>query len=168
MNQHVERPTVPELAGLAEVAAILGVSKQRVRELTQREDFPPPVAQLSGGAIYVKSTVEAFNNHWNRKPGRPSMFQAQVSAELAHIPTDKADPGQQALRMIYNNTRLHDLSRDTLAARGQTLFHAIKLTQSFPNFEPSYDQSFFLLEPPDKRYTELHAECCPALASWTT
>jgi hypothetical protein len=169
MEERVERLMVPELAGLAEVAAILGVSKQRVRELTEREDFPPPVAQLSGGAIYVKSAVEAFNNHWNRKPGRPGKYQAQVSAELVHVPKDRANLAQQAFRMIYNNTRLHDLSRDVLTSPGRTLFHAIKLTQEeFAHFEPRYDQSFFQPEPPDRRYAELHLECCPSLATWTT
>ncbi len=165
MDDQGERLVVPELAGLAEVAAILGVSKQRVRELTEREDFPPPVARLSGGAIYVRSAVEVFNNYWNRKPGRPARYQTQVSDELIYIPKDQADPAQQTLRMIYNNTRLHDLSRDALASSGQTLFHAIELTRNnFASFEPRYDQSFFRLEPPDRRYTELHAECCPDLA----
>jgi hypothetical protein len=147
MEGHPARP-VPELAGLAEVAAILGVSKQRVRELTERDDFPKPVAQLSGGAIYIKSAVEAFNSHWNRKSGRPGRYQTQVLAELAHIPKDNADLAQQTLRMIYNNTRLHDLSRDAPTSPGRTLFHAIKLTQQeFQNFEPRYDQSFFRPEP---------------------
>jgi predicted DNA-binding transcriptional regulator AlpA len=167
-----ERPkclTVPELAGLAEVAAILGVSRQRVRELAERDDFPQPVAQLSGGAVYVKSAIEAFNNHWNRKSGRPGKYQTQVLDELAHIPKINAVLAQQMLRMIYNNTRLHDLSRDALTTPGRTLFHAIKLTEEeFENFEPHYDQSFFQPEPPDRRYAELHAECCPSLTAWMT
>lgn len=170
MSEHAQRPQVPELAGLAEVAAILGVSKQRVRELAQRDDtFPPPVAQLSGGAIYLKSMVEEFSSHWDRGPGRPGKSQAQIPAELAHIPKDMEDPGQQVLRMIYNATRRHDVSIDPLTPRGQTLFYAIKLTQKQnPGFEPRYDQSFFQPEPPDKRHAELHAKCCPSLADWAT
>lgn len=172
MAEQRERTTsvsVPELAGLAEVAAILGVSKQRVRELAERENFPPPVARLSGGAIYLKSAIEAFNDHWGRKPGRPGKHQASVSAELTRIPKDATDIAQQVLRMIYHNTRLHDLSRDPLTPPGRTLFHAIKLTQGdFADFEPRYDRSFFRLEPPDRRYAEVHADCCPALATWAT
>src|SRR5215469_12482681 len=104
---------VPELAGLAEVAAILGVSKQRVRELAERDDtFPLPVAQLASGAIYLKAMVEEFNKRWSRRPGHPGRHHAQVLAELAFIPADRADISQQILRMIYHNLRKHDLAID--------------------------------------------------------
>lgn len=166
VGEHPERPPVPDLAGLAEVAAILGVSKQRVRELAERDaTFPLPVAELSGGAIYLKSMIEEFNKRWNRQPGRPGKHHRQVSEELAHIPKDKGDLGQQVLRMIYNNTRRHDLSVDPLTPRGQTLFRVIKLAQEGDaDFEPRYDRSFFAPEPPDKRYVELHGQCCPSMA----
>lgn len=162
-------PQVPDLAGLAEAAAILGVSKQRVRELAERDDtFPLPVAELSGGAIYLKSMIEEFAKRRNRQPGRPGSQQARVADELAHIPKDRGDLGQQILRMIYNSTRRHDLSVDPLTPRGQTLFRAIKLArEDNMAFEPRYDQSFFQLEPSDRRYVELHARCCPSIANET-
>ena len=161
--EHTQRSQVPELAGLAEVAAILGVSKQRVRELAEGDDtFPLPVAELSGGAIYLKSMVEEFSRHWGRRPGRPGKSQAQVPAELAHIPRDRGDLGQQTLRMVYNAARRHDLSIDPLTPRGQTMFHAIKMVQrQDAHFEPRYDESFFEPELPDKRYADLHSKCCP-------
>lgn len=170
MSERTQRSQVPELAGLAEVAAILGVSKQRVRELAQRDDtFPSPIAQLSGGGIYLKSMVEEFSKYWDREPGRPGKSQAQIPAELAHIPKDREDPGQQVLRMIYNATRRHDVRIDPLTPRGQTLFYAIKLTQKQDaSFELRYDQSFFQPEAPDKRHAALHAKCCPSLADWVT
>ena len=165
MAEHRQRSPIPELAGLAEIAATLGVSKQRVRELAERDEtFPSPVAELSGGAVYLKTMIEEFSKHWDRRPGRPSKSQAQVQAELAHIPRDRQDPGQQTLRMVYNAIRRHDLSIDSLTPRGQTLFHAIKLAKKQEaSFAPRYDQSFFQPEPPDQRYTRLHAACCPSL-----
>lgn len=165
MPEHAQRPVMPELAGLAEVAAILGVSRQRVRELAERDEtFPSPVAELSGGAIYLKPMIEEFSKHWDRRPGRPGKSQARVQAELAHIPRDRQDPGQQVLRMVYNAARRHDLSIDPLTPRGQTLFHAIKLAQmQDASFEPRYDRSFFQPESPDERYIRLHAACCPSL-----
>jgi hypothetical protein len=153
---------LPELADIAEIAVMLGVSRQRIRELAAREDyFPPPVAQLSGRPVYSKSTIEQFGRWWARTPGRP-VGQAQVSDELARIPKDRGDFGQQTLRMIYNITRLHDLKVDPTTPRGQSLFRAIERTDGQqPGFKPRYDTEFFEKEPPDERYRRLHSECCP-------
>src|SRR5258708_21997402 len=153
VDGHQQRPQVPALAGLAEAAAILGVSKQRGRELAEHDGtFPLPVAELSGGALDLKSMIAEFGKRRNREPGRPRKHQAQVADELAHIPKDRGDLGQQILRMIYNNIRRHDLSVDALTPRGQTLFRAIKLAkEEDEGFEPPYDQPIFRPEPPDIR-----------------
>jgi len=153
---------LPELVDMTEIASMLGVSKQRVRELVGRDDyFPPPVARLSGRPVYSKSSIEAFARWWSRTPGRP-VGQAQVSDELAHIPKDTRDLGQQTLRMIYNITRLHDLKVDPSTPRGQSLFRSIERTAvQQAGFEPRYDAEFFEPEPPDDRYRQRHARCCP-------
>jgi len=41
-----------DLMGTAEVAALLGVSRQRVLQLAQRGDFPKPLAVLSMGKVW--------------------------------------------------------------------------------------------------------------------
>lgn len=150
-----------ELVGLAEIASMLGVSKQRVQEIAARDKlFPPPVAKVSGGgALYLRSMIDAFNAHWARTPGRPVGLQAWVSDELTRIPKDRQDTGQQTLRMIYNIVRLHDLKVDPSTPPGQSLFVAIRQTSDQPDFEPRYDTEFFRLEPPDTRYRMLHADC---------
>src|SRR5258707_6254180 len=128
MEENEAWRSLPVQVDIAEIAAILGVSKQRVRELTIRDDyFPPPVAQLGGRPVYSKPSIEEFGRWWSRTPGRP-VGQAQVSDELARIPKDKGDFCQRTLRMIYNITRLHDLKVDQTTPRGQSLFHAIKRT----------------------------------------
>ena len=161
MEENAALQPLPELVDVAEIASMLDVSKQRVRELTAREDyFPPPVARLGGRPVYSKPSIEAFGRWWSRTPGRP-VGQAQVSAELAHIPKDTRDLDQQSLRMVYNITRLHDLKIDPTTPRGQSLFRAIeRMTPQQPGFEPRYDAEFFEPEPPDTRYIGLHAECC--------
>jgi hypothetical protein len=166
MVECASRADVPELAGLAEVAVILGVSKQRVRELAERDEtFPSPIAELSGGAIYLKAMIEEFKRLRNPRPGHPGRHQARVLDELARIAKVKGNLGQQVLRMIYHNLRRHDLSVDPLTPRGQTLFRAIEMArQDVSDFQPSYDELFFQPEPPDKRHAELHAQCCPAAA----
>ncbi len=55
-----------DLVGVAEIAELLGVTRQRVHQLTQAPDFPAPVAELSAGRIYNRDEVEA----WARRTGR--------------------------------------------------------------------------------------------------
>jgi predicted DNA-binding transcriptional regulator AlpA len=56
----------PELMGVAEIAELLGVTRQRVHQLTKSPEFPRPVAELSAGAIWERDAVEA----WARSTGR--------------------------------------------------------------------------------------------------
>jgi len=64
-------PNYPDLVGVAEAAEILGVTKQRVSELARSRRFPKPLYDLAAGPIWVKATIEAFAERWERKPGRP-------------------------------------------------------------------------------------------------
>ena len=57
---------VEELVGRGEIADMLGISRQRVHELTQRKDFPEPVGQIGGRGVWRKKDVEA----WARQTGR--------------------------------------------------------------------------------------------------
>lgn len=159
-GQDASQPLL-ELVGLAEIASMLGVSKQRVQEIAAGDKlFPPPVARVSGGgALYLRSMIVAFNAHWARTPGRPVGHQARVSDELTRIPKDRQDTGQQTFRMIYNIVRLHDLKVDPSTPAGQSLFLAIRQTSGQPEFKPRYDAGFFRSEPPDERYRTLHAQC---------
>ena len=56
----------PELMGVAEIAELLGVSRQRVHQLTKVAGFPRPVAELSAGSIWEREAVE----EWARSTGR--------------------------------------------------------------------------------------------------
>lgn len=46
-----------DLVGVAEIARFLGVSRQRVQQLSQTSDFPKPVARLSAGTIWERQDV---------------------------------------------------------------------------------------------------------------
>jgi len=48
------------LMGAAEIAARLGVSRQRVSQITARESFPRPVVELASGRIWESKDVEAW------------------------------------------------------------------------------------------------------------
>jgi predicted DNA-binding transcriptional regulator AlpA len=54
------------LVGTAEIADMLGVSRQRVHQLTSREDFPEPIAVLASATIWEREAVE----EWARRTGR--------------------------------------------------------------------------------------------------
>src|SRR5687767_1856919 len=46
--------------GVAEIAAMLGLSRQRVNQLIQSPDFPAPEAELSAGRIWSREAVETW------------------------------------------------------------------------------------------------------------
>lgn len=54
------------LVGVTEIAAMLGVTRQRADQLTRRGDFPKPEATISAGRIWKKKDVE----RWARQKGR--------------------------------------------------------------------------------------------------
>ncbi len=59
MNHH--------LVGVTEIAAMLGVSRQRVHQLTKEDpDFPRPAAVLSAGGVWERKAVE----EWAERTGR--------------------------------------------------------------------------------------------------
>lgn len=49
------------LVGAAEIAAMLGVSRQHVHQLTRRPGFPPPLAELAMGTVWDGEVITAWN-----------------------------------------------------------------------------------------------------------
>lgn len=58
-------------AGVAEIAQILGVTRQRAQQLTRRSDFPAFVEELASGHLWDRAQVAAFGRTWKRQTGRP-------------------------------------------------------------------------------------------------
>lgn len=50
----------PELAGLAEIAEMLRVTKRTAWTYTQRHDFPEPLDRLASGPVWRRADVEAW------------------------------------------------------------------------------------------------------------
>lgn len=71
MRLDLTRPAIPELVGHAEIAELLGVSRQRAAQLASRPDFPPAVMTLKAGPLRVRQDVEKWIPTWTRRPGRP-------------------------------------------------------------------------------------------------
>lgn len=72
-----------DLIGLKEVAALLGVSRQRAFQIVQeRADFPAPVATLAAGRVWALPAVgEWMAAHPVRPPGRPRKTKGERSDE---------------------------------------------------------------------------------------
>jgi prophage regulatory protein len=56
----------PPIMGSYEIGEMLGLSRQRVQQLTSRRDFPKPYAVLKMGQVWRRPVVEA----WAREHGR--------------------------------------------------------------------------------------------------
>ncbi|MDY7099761.1 MAG: hypothetical protein S0880_01110 [Actinomycetota bacterium] len=55
------------LAGTAEAASILGVSRQRVSQLANtHRDFPSPYVRLRSGPVWVASHLRTWKMRWDR------------------------------------------------------------------------------------------------------
>jgi prophage regulatory protein len=55
-----------QLVGAAEIGQLLGVSRQRVYQLTSSSDFPEPVATLAMGKVWQTADVR----RWATQHGR--------------------------------------------------------------------------------------------------
>jgi hypothetical protein len=79
----------PELVGVAELADILGVTRQRASELARSKTFPHPVARLKSGPVWIKSTVARHAEGVPRRAGRPSVV-ADAKAILAYMAMNRS------------------------------------------------------------------------------
>lgn len=70
-DRRLAEPAFPELVGVGELAAILGVSRQRASDIQSKPGFPEPVAVLRAGPVWTRPSVQRFLDEWERKPGRP-------------------------------------------------------------------------------------------------
>jgi prophage regulatory protein len=61
-----------ELAGVSEIAEMLGVSRPSAARYVERSDFPAPAGELSRGRVWRRSDVQAWGKkHLPLPPGRP-------------------------------------------------------------------------------------------------
>lgn len=71
LDRELAESNLPDVVGVAELAKILRVSKQRASALARVRDFPKPVAILESGPVWRKSTLVYHLKRWRRLPGRP-------------------------------------------------------------------------------------------------
>ena len=88
-ESEVDRPNYPELVGVAELAELCGVTRQRASVLARSGGFPEPLAELASGPVWDLRTVEQFVREWPRKPGRPA--KPAMPAQQSMAPAARAE-----------------------------------------------------------------------------
>jgi hypothetical protein len=79
-DAELDQPNTPDLVGIAELAELVGVTRQRASALARRPGFPEPLAELASGPVWDLRMVERFVRGWSRKPGRPVTKREQRTA----------------------------------------------------------------------------------------
>lgn len=72
LDRELAKPAFPELVGVTEIAALLGVTRQRASEVQNRAGFPSPVARLKSGPVWTLASISRFVETWERRAGRPA------------------------------------------------------------------------------------------------
>jgi hypothetical protein len=71
LEREIERPTIPELVGAAEIGEMAGVSRQRADQWTSSSDFPPPAVKTKTGRLWIRVSVSRWLERTPRRVGRP-------------------------------------------------------------------------------------------------
>ena len=128
LDRPFDMPNLPELVGISEIAATLGVSRQRAHALAHRDDFPEPVARLASGSVWTRPSITLFVESWKRKPGRASREEAENLAARVlsqsgrlrrdHNVSDPVGPKDAELVMdLIRNASGERLRFDAIAAK---------------------------------------------------
>lgn len=59
-QKELYEPVYPEVVGFAEIARLAGVSRQRVRQLSERANFARPVIRTAQGPLYSLHAVQRW------------------------------------------------------------------------------------------------------------
>ena len=63
---------VPQIAGVAEAAEIMGWDKRRVVTYLDRGQFPEPLTSLASGRIWLREDIERYAAEWRERHPRPA------------------------------------------------------------------------------------------------
>jgi hypothetical protein len=73
VDAELAQPTIPDLLAAADVAELIGTSRQRVHQLARENPrFPAPLVEPATGPLWDRRAIDTFVRGWNRRPGRPA------------------------------------------------------------------------------------------------
>jgi ATP-dependent Clp protease ATP-binding subunit ClpA/predicted DNA-binding transcriptional regulator AlpA len=96
------------LVGMAEIAEMLGVTRQRVSQLIETyEDFPKPEVELSGGRVWSRTAIETWiASHPDRGPGRPEEGADRTARQSGGLFSRFTDRARQSVVKAQEEARL--------------------------------------------------------------
>jgi serine/threonine protein kinase len=101
----------PRLGGVAEVAEELGVSRQQVAKLRQREDFPAPIASLSLGEVWDLDVIARWaSSGLRRRAGRPGSEDQKLAVGRRFELVDQLGGGGFAV--VHRARDLHNFNQE--------------------------------------------------------
>ena len=121
------------LGGITEVAAELGVTRQQVANLREREDFPAPVARLSATDVWDLDAVKRWDSSGlRRSAGRPSKDTPRVVGRRFQLGNTIETGG---FAVVYR-------ARDLSAGEDDESTAAVKVLQQDQALEPGVVERF--------------------------
>ena len=126
LDAMLDEAVVPQLVGTAEVAGLLGVTKQRVSELSRSAHFPPPVTTLASGPVWAEPTILRFLDSWKRAPGRPSRTEAASMTACKEVMSMAGRTSARAARAASSVLRDGRTSKKSKTAAASALSQRAK------------------------------------------
>ncbi len=101
LEAELEEPATPEVLGVAEVAKLLGVTRQRLAVIRRdHESFPKPFVELAATPLWYREAVEEWAKTWARRPGpSPSALAVAGLGALLLSPAED-DPSEAVARGV--------------------------------------------------------------------
>jgi hypothetical protein len=84
-DAELDEPNTPDLVGVAELAELCGVTRQRASVLARSGGFPEPLAELASGPVWDLRMVQRFVREWARKPGRPAKSAKPIKPDASTV-----------------------------------------------------------------------------------
>jgi predicted DNA-binding transcriptional regulator AlpA len=105
------------LVGLAEIAELLGVTRQRADVVVKSaEGFPEPVATLSAGRIWDRDAVERWIEERN----------VLMRSVTIHVPRGATPPAPEDVEQFYLRTGIEDAVMETRSPSGFVQTEAVQ------------------------------------------
>lgn len=121
------------LVGVSEIAAMLGVSRQRADQIVGQKGFPDPVVVLASGRIWqtsaVSTWIEATRGH------SPA---AVVKVELDQLQLDGAKQAPSIFKMVYAVVRQQGLGRNRLGVPATRRFACERALEEARRCDPGF------------------------------
>ena len=139
LKAELYEPPVPEVLGVAEVAKLLGVTRQRLAVIRrEHEDFPRPFTELAATPLWYREAIEEWRKNWDRRPGPRPIGLAVAGIGPALLSGVGEDASQMLMRRVLLGTGIAALfvlatwllrGRDTATAKNSVKDASVSTTQ---------------------------------------